>query len=175
VNRRKRKALVRDARKLAAETFPDTEGKPGCCLFLAWATCVVAERYGLKLLMYAGSAAWPCMDDEHDDGYSPNVFEYVFDPNDHQTIARLSAGMLPEMHVWAGNPRTGDIIDLSTGDLPQQALETAGIEWKAATPPDHWWGPASRLPKYASYKPSPIAGRVAAGLLLKLQEESNGD
>jgi len=170
-DRKTKRVIVKQARKLANKTFGKVASGPGACLYLSWAVCTVAREHGIRLLMLAGSAYWPHVTPETDDGVESNRFGYEFDL---ETAAPyLAANLMPELHVWAGDPLTGEIVDLSTGAWPNQCRELLGVGWKAPNPPAFFWAPPSSLPNLAEYRATKEAGAVALELLLRLAGEAS--
>ena len=162
-NRKTKRMIVKKARKLVKAHFPSVAGSTGACLYLSWAVCSVAREHKINLLMMAGSAYWPRVTSETDDGVEANRFGYEWDPI--EAAPHLAADIMPELHVWAGDPLTGEIIDLSTGDWPKQCLDVLGVPWKAPSPPAFFWAPASSLPALAEYRATKEAGETALRLI----------
>lgn len=142
------------------------------CLEFAWQSYRIIKEWpgAPRTIIQAGSAQWPRIPPELDDGVSPTHFAYEWDPD--SAIARLVqsgimplirrgdgnvAGSLPEMHVWLGCPDTGEIIDFTTGLWPSACMATLGQEWLAPRPPDYFWHFGTRLPEGVRY----IAARAA--------------
>ena len=48
-------------------------------------------------------------------------------------------GALPEVHVWAADPETKEIIDLSTRDFKRIAENQFGLKWGTKPPPPYLW------------------------------------
>ena len=155
-----RKRIVREARQLVTRHF-DVEGQTNTCLYLAAAACMVAQKHGLRLILQAGSARWPRVTDQTDDGVEPNVFEYVWESDHPASRAARAAGLMPEMHVWAADPAANEVVDLTTGFWPAQCREILGVDWKAPNPPPYFWGPVDRLPTLACYEPNLEATMLA--------------
>ena len=180
-----RRRIVCAARKITSKLFPDLNQHAGC-LYLTWAFLHVAEKAGLKGgQLYAGEAYWPCLDDAHDDGVSPNRFGYSWEPDSPQHHARLAQDVLPEMHIWAGfgrGPIQQDehgsfigptvMVDMTTGSWPVQCRALLGRPWHAPSPPDHFWGCPSQLPQGVTYRPHREAGQLAQALLLNIVRDS---
>ena len=162
MNRHDRKAMVAEARKLVRKVIPGVPLRQSC-LYHAWAICQVGHQHGHRFLLQAGTSYWPCLRPELDDGVSPNRFGYEFD-----TIVAAGCeamNMMPEMHVWAGDPYAGEIIDLTTGLWPAQAMALQKIAWKAPKPPDYVWCDPRELPKDVVYRATKEASLLAKRLL----------
>jgi hypothetical protein len=133
----------------------------GNCLEIAWQGYLLLKGRSPRTIIQAGSASWPRVPPELDDGVMNTHFSYVWDPDSY--AARLAlAGVfqaarlggrkgfsLPEMHVWLARPDTRDIIDFTTGLWPEACKLTIGEEWLAPPPPDYLW--ADELPEGVHY------------------------
>lgn len=108
------------------------------CLFWAYETYKILKICGLNALIQAGSASWPMVSKELDDGISSTHFSYKFEDTPFN-LKRMAHGHLPEMHVWVGIVETKEIVDLTTKFWPQQAKEIGNHEWKNKLPPDYFW------------------------------------
>lgn len=161
-----KETIVREAKALALKRFPEIEGATqGHCLIFNAALCAVANKRGVRLVLQAGTAFWPRVTPETDDGEEANRFGYEWSPDAPFSRARLAAGLLPEIHVWAGDPETQEIADLTTGFFPQQCYDMLRVGWKAPRPPEWFWGTAHDLPDLASYVPNLEATLFAADVL----------
>lgn len=156
--------IMRLARHIAATRFPEIEDFSTHCLIMAGCVITAAKVHSVRLVLQAGSAYWPRTTPETDDGVEPNRFGYEFEWNE-TSQARLSSGVLPEMHVWAADPVKMEIVDMTAGDFPAQCKRLIGLGWKAPPPPPCFWGEAHELPDIASYIPDRKATYVAAALL----------
>lgn len=160
VNRQTKRAIVATARKLVKVHFPTAPvDGGGACLYLAWASCEAARQHGHKLLMLAGSAFWPRLTPETDDG-GPQVFGFQWEDG-----RLVDPFVMPEIHVWAGDPFAGEIVDLTVGSWPRRCRELIGHDWRAPKPPPFFWGRPSELPLWASYNSTKEAGQVALAML----------
>lgn len=143
--------MVAEARALVDAVRPEAARQGGACAYLTAASIVVAATRGIRLVPQAGSLHWRRLAREFDDGVESNHFAYVWTPGDAR--AAIAAGLLPECHVWAGDPVSQEIVDLSTRDLPVWCLRQGGLSWRAPMPPDALWCPASDVPDGAIYEP----------------------
>lgn len=156
-----KRAVIRRAEELLAGVGLDKAR--GRCLFAAWATCVAAhEVLGRRFLLYAGTALWQRV--ERDDGVSPTHFGYKWEAPPGASVM-IEEGRLPEMHVWCGDPKTIEVVDLCAGDFPSHCEQILGLGWEGPRPPDVLWSRADRLPAGAVYDASAEAGRLAARAL----------
>jgi hypothetical protein len=156
--------MIREASAAAAARCRRLGLAPeGACLVYAAEIIEAARKRGLRLVLQAGSAFWPRMTDAQDDGVSPTHFGYEWDPP--QVARHLAAGHLPEMHAWAGDPVTHDLVDLTTGRFPAQCRRMLGEGWPGVQPPAAWWGPARSLPDGVSYVPNREATMLAHQLI----------
>lgn len=169
----RRERIVREAYVTAARTFPEVEDFSVHCLVLAGAVIATASKHGLRLVLQAGSAYWPRVTDETDDGVEANRFGYEWTPNEHASRLRRAMGLMPEIHVWAADPRPGvlEIVDLTAGAFPEQCAQLTGETWKAPRPPKWFWGTAKDLPPLASYVPTLDATQFAARMLAQALTE----
>jgi GNAT superfamily N-acetyltransferase len=173
-DRRKEKkehdAIVALARKIRAEKYTSCPAQ-GACFWHALAVIEAAKRHGRRLVLQAGSASWRRVPERLDDGVSATHFSYVWEPDSPLTraiIARFFAGdtrMLPEMHVWAGDPATQELVDITTRYWPEQCKSLTGEDWLGPLPPDYLWTTARDLPDDAVYEPdmraTMLAGKIA--------------
>jgi hypothetical protein len=142
-----RPGLVREARRLRLVALPEAEGlATGTCLLDALAFSEVARRVGLRAILQAGSASWRRVPKEEDDGIEPTFFSFMWEPDSLLTRAAIAAEVLPEIHVWVGVEVDGtwEVVDLTTGRLPELCRNLARLPWRSPAPPDYLW--ASRAP-----------------------------
>lgn len=148
--RRSKEWIVRRARQIFTERF-GVCSTVGRCPQLAWAVIEAAREGGRYLTIQAGSAYWERLPPHLDDGVSDTHFGYTWDPSHPASRASLAAGGIPEVHVWAADPKTQEIIDLATGDWPDQAAALGGYDWPGKRPPSYLWTSAP-LPVEAHYE-----------------------
>jgi hypothetical protein len=160
-----RRTLVNEARALVMANWPSINPHASCLHVAAALIGVAWVKLDYRLTLQAGSAFWVSTSPEHDDGVSPNRFGYLWEPHSNATLRARLENRLPELHAWAFDPSNGDIIDLTTGSWPTQALDLGRMPWKAPQPPNYWWGPSSELPEGAEYRASQSASAVAAKCL----------
>jgi hypothetical protein len=147
-----------DAYMIVRQRIEDDEtlvGMPesGRCLFWAMYGTETLRSYGIRAILQAGSAFWPRLRPDQDDGISNTHFGYQWSPDDPISIAQIERNMLPEMHVWIGIPLTGEIVDFSTKFWPAQELEIHKQGWPGDLPPEFFWDTPDKLPG-AWYTPS---------------------
>lgn len=118
---------------------------PGLCIFFAIHTVKVLLEEGERVILQAGSAGWPRILPEQDDGKTSTHFSYMWTPNETPSRIAMESGRLPEMHVWAAIPFTKEIVDMSTKSWPDQARLLARLDWPGTVPPDFFWGTADDL------------------------------
>lgn len=159
-----RLAVVRDARRLFARTFPNWTPHNNC-VAVTWATITAARGYGIDMRAFGGSACWPMVADHLDDGVSANAFGYGFDPTSEATRRALSEKRLPEIHAWAGIPATGEFVDVTTGHWPMQAAELMGYDWTATRPPDFLWSREQEFPYGVRYEPTIEGGAIVVATM----------
>ncbi len=158
--------IYRRTRAAVENALGDAIALIGHCLEFAWQGYrIIKETPGApRTLIQAGSARWPRVPPELDDGVSATHFAYEWHPD--SDVARLvragiipvvrranghTAASLPELHVWLGCPETGEIIDFTTGLWPSACRATLGEQWLAPPPPEYLWTFGSRLPSGVSY------------------------
>lgn len=116
---------------------------------------------GRRLQLFAGSAHWVFQRE-------PEVQTFGYEWTGQVVVP----GALPEIHVWAGDPATGEFIDLAAGDWPAQAKALGFGPWTAPRPPACLWTMHDALPTGADYRPTLEAGRFARDRLVELAEKS---
>jgi hypothetical protein len=146
-------------------------GRPSqACLYWAHYTVEVLTALGIRAIIQAGSASWPRVRPDRDDGVSPTHHSYVWEPDSAVTKARVAAGEMPELHVWAAIPARGEIIDMTTRYWPKQCRLIQGLDWPGDQPPSYFWGAAGELPEGVLYAPDmqaiALAFRLLAGKVL---------
>jgi hypothetical protein len=158
---------IRDAvfRRTLAAVQSET-GTPvsliGHRLEFAWQGYLVLKSWpgAPRTIIQAGSAQWPRVPPDLDDGVSPTHFAYEWDADsDFAALHRRgvvpvveradghTAPSLPDMHVWLGCPDTEEIIDFSAGLWPAVCEATLGLPWLVPHPPEYLWAFGSRLPR----------------------------
>lgn len=135
------------------------------CLYWAHYTVEVLKALGIRAIIQAGSASWPRVRPDQDDGTTPTHLTYAWEPNSVTTKTRLAAGVMPEMHVWAAIPDRGEIIDMTTRYWPKQCLLIQERDWPGEKPPTYFWGTAEELPDGVIYAPDMKAIALALHLL----------
>jgi len=153
-----RDEIVAEARALFRRSFPEIN-EHQACLFLACCVIKVAEKYGIRLVLQAGSCFWRRVPDELDDGVSDTRFGYEWESDSMDTVINVAMGNMPELHVWAGNPITQEVVDLTSGFFPTQCKTLTGKEWLSPSPPDYLW--RSTRDVDAEYRPSRDATELA--------------
>lgn len=139
----------------------------GRCLSFAWHgyQTIRSRQNAPRVAIQAGSASWPRIPKELDDGKVNTHLTYRFELDSFSTARFLFALLgitneqhlengdipLPEIHVWLGLPDTHEIIDFTTGTWPQACQEILGEAWLAPQPPEYFWG--SSLPNDVRYNP----------------------
>jgi len=161
-----RRRVVERAREIMVAHWPTLEDSPGACLYLTWATVRALAEEGIGSVMLAGSATWPRLRPDQDDGVSMTHFGYVWDLNSDDTRLTLAVGeAFPELHVWAGIPETGEYVDLTAGSFPAQCLALIGMDWPGDLPPEYLWARPDQFPEGVMYAPTRDGGDVALGYL----------
>lgn len=133
----------------------------GACFYFAAFTVEEIRKTGTRAVLQAGSAGWPRIRPDQDDGVCPTHFSYMWTPNEAPSIRAMMQGLLPEVHVWAAIPDTGEIVDLTSGKFPEQARKLIGYDWPGDLPPKFLW--SKKLPKGAFYTPEMGAMKLVLG------------
>lgn len=156
--------LVDEVHRVMAQRYRG-ENVHAACLYWAEATVVVLQHHmpSERIVLQAGTSLWPCADAASDDGIRPSHFGYVYEATDEQARRFAAAGLMPEMHAWAGVMSTQEIVDITTGFLITQARLRVGIEWAGPVPPSFLW--SHEPPAGVSYEPNEAATRLAARML----------
>lgn len=143
--------------------FPQASESPGACFYYAVAACIAASELNRRFLIQGGSAFWPCVSSELDDGEGPNRFGYEWsDDAAAMVMVDVNTLRLPEMHCWAVDPERSEIIDLASRFWPAQAARL-GIKWRAPHPPRAFWTSFNGLPMGVDYR------ATRGGTLLAIQ------
>jgi hypothetical protein len=169
-------AAVRDSLGLADDC--DLSDLAGHCLDFAWEGYRVLKTWpgAPRTLIQAGSAQWPRVPPELDDGISHTHFAYQWDPQ--SALVRLAwegihavrpgdpfRVILPEIHVWLGCPDTQEVIDLTTGTWPLACARQLGLDWPGPLPPTYFWDFGTRRPTGVNYLPDREAIDLVVALL----------
>ena len=167
MNRKQKKTVVAEARKLLARRFKGVPAEASC-LYSAWALCAAAKEHNLHLIVQAGTAYWPRVTRAQDDGKESTHFGYQWGSELTQYIqTQTGTKAMREMHVWVVDPITKDIIDITTTHWPLQCRRLIGVEWRGTKPPSYLWCRFDKLPDGVVYE----AEREACELAMKLLVE----
>jgi hypothetical protein len=142
------------------------------CVCAAWAHYVHEELVcmGHRPVIQAGTASWPRLKlPEEDDGVIATHFSYQWSPDEPPSFLAMLNDMLPEMHVWVALPDRNEVIDFTTGYLPEQCEFVSGMEWTAPNPPPFVWCKADRLPPHTVYQPHIDAIDCALAVIADMQ------
>ena len=159
--------IVSEARGLFRERYPDVE-EAAACFYLTLCVIEVAQHHHLRLVPQAGSASWPRIRPEQDDGVCNTHFSYMWEADNLYTKMKLTMGSLPEVHVWAADPQRQEIIDLTTGHIPHQCKELTGMDWPGDEPPDHFWCGWEGLTENTLYRADPLATNIISNLMIDI-------
>jgi hypothetical protein len=164
IDARTKRRIVALGREQAEIMFG--KGEFALCAPVAMCTSMVAHRFGIVLALQAGSAYWPRVTPETDDGVEANRFGYEWEPHSPVTLERLRQGAFPELHVWLYSPATGEIVDPTSGAFPEQCQKLTQQAWKAPAPPDFFWDKPETLPDLASYRADKTATLLVMRMLM---------
>lgn len=132
---------------------------PGTCVTHSNVAMLELLPLGFKATLQAGSAYWPRRGLDYDDG-TPTHFGFVWEPDAPQSKYANGLGYLQEIHVWVGLSDTQEVIDLTTGKLPECCKIMLEFDWPGPKPPDYFWG--HMLPPDVRYEPDEAATIYAA-------------
>ncbi len=155
------------ARLIANTFFAHYDGgrEAQACLYWAHYTVELLAALGIRAVIQSGSASWPRLRPDQDDGVAPTHHSYVWEPHSAVTRARIAANTMPEIHVWAAIPERGELIDMTTRYWPEQCRLIQGLDWPNNQPPNYFWGTADELPVGVVYVPDMKAIALALHLL----------
>jgi len=154
-SRQVKRKIIKDAEKIFRKKYANLCSditSSGMCPFWALSVVEAGAKNGRNLVLMAGSMQWKVIPEHLDDGVMNNAFAYMWSPNDPQSRRAIQMDRLPEVHVFAGDPETQELIDLSTRDFKKIAENSFGMNWLTADPPQYLWGKASELPDDAVYQ-----------------------
>jgi hypothetical protein len=138
------------------------------CLMWAYFTVKELHKWNIKeAQLQAGTAYWPIIPAELDDGVSANQYGYKFEWN-HKSFGDVSTGQLPEMHCWVAIPEPITFIDLTSRFFKQRCLEH-GFKWLMPDPPEFLW--CEELPDCVTYQADMQAIEIAYSLLKTLMKK----
>ena len=163
----KRDVLIEVDERIAHFSLDPVELRRSCLYHAAFASLAIAKR-GVRAILQAGGASWRFKARETDDGTGSTHFSYVFNLTEPSSAARMKSGGLPECHVWCAIPASGEIIDLTTGFLPELLAESLPNEtWTEQLPPPYFWGPPEEFRDGWSYAANMEATLLAYRFLKK--------
>lgn len=150
-----------------------SENNPRVCIYWACAVGVALLENKIRGVVQAGSASWPFIEMENDDGISATNYSYVWDKNAGTCVVNvmtiLHTVLMPELHAWVGIPETQEVIDPTTRFLKNN-VKAAGFEWKRKQdPPQYFWD--HKLPANTIYEVCPVATRYVLNLIKQIDSE----
>jgi len=160
------KQVFEDVSAAMAEKYPGNN--KAHCLYWAYALRHRLLQDQIPTIVQGGTALWPRMRPDQDDKESPTHFGYVWDPDSRESRMALSAGALPEMHVWNVIPVVRHVIDLTTHAWPTRCWEMIHYDWIGDKPPEFMWCHFNSLPDHVVYKPISPATMLAQKLFNRL-------
>jgi len=165
MNRKQKKTLVAQAKKLVAKRFPMIPVEASC-LYSAWAVCQLAPKFGARIILQAGTAYWPRVSIAQDDGVIDTHFGYEWGSELTQYVQSTNGIVARrEMHAWAACPATREVIDITAGHWPQQCRNLLGLDWPGPKPPAYLWCHGEQLPERVFYRADREACELAVELL----------
>ena len=134
LNEQERLAVVAEAKAEMLAWYKSKRRKQPISYFCHWwafFTVKYMRAHGLdKAQLQAGSAYWPILTKETDDGVSPTRFGYEFDYD--TAVRHLIAGHgSPELHVWVAIAQQPvEIVDLTAPFFKERAI-ASGMRFAA--------------------------------------------
>lgn len=161
--------IAKTRRRVEARLAEHPDKLRAACILWAGMLVEVLREDNIRACIQAGSASWPRVRPEQDDGVCMTHFSYVYTPGNGNGLLSTAyavltgARPLPEMHAWVGIPARSEIIDPTTGMWPEQCKALTGMDWPGDKPPPYFWGTAEDLERYGpvQYKPHLAACRLA--------------
>lgn len=150
-------------------------GRDRTCVPWALAGSIALSRHGVRTIHYqGGSAFWPVVKPEYDDGVTPNRFGYQWSLA--EAMPHLLDGDLPEVHAWlAFDDPDGDrwVLDLAAGGFAREGARELKLKPEAvAAVPEAFWHPVSEpLPAEVEYRADANASRTVAAFVSALRGE----
>ena len=135
------------------------------CLYWAQCTVNILTSIGFRAIIQAGSASWPRVTKEQDDGKIATHMTFSWNSKTIANELNIAMNYLPEMHVWAAIPNHKEIIDMTTGFWPDNCKSLLSIDWPGTKPPNYFWGTEEELPEDVLYEPDIQAIKLAMTLL----------
>jgi len=166
-----KRRIIKDAEKIFRKKYShmcSMDNPGGYCPLWALAVVEAGAKNGRKLVIMAGSMQWRIVPEHLDDGVMNNAFAYMWSPDDPQSRMAMRMGLLPEVHVFAGDPETQEFIDLSTRDFKRIAENKFGLKWLTPPPPRYVWGKINEIPSDANYMPNRDATLFVISKLSKM-------
>ncbi len=145
------------------------------CVVWALAGSIALSRHGVRTILFqGGSAFWPVVRPEHDDGVTPNRFGYQWSLT--EAMPHLMAGDLPEVHAWlAFDDLDGErwVLDLAAGGFAREGARELKLkpEAVAAVPEAFWHRVAEPLPAEVEYRADANATRTVVAFVTALRQE----
>lgn len=107
-------------------------------VYYAAAAMNVLGSHGIKAMLQAGTALWPRIRRDQDDGVQTTHWGYVYDPLSQEAEDQYRAGQLPDLHAWVAIVGKQEVVDFTVGQQPlkcQMELGLSCIEY-----PRYFWG-----------------------------------
>ncbi len=160
-----RHKIVAEARKLGEDWAKSLGWDPeSCCLLHSLALIDRLKRREVDAILQAGSASWPRIRPDQDDGKILSHFSYVWgDLTTSESLFMVLAGRMPEMHVWVAVLDPLAIVDITIKYWPKQCKKCTGMDWLGDSPPDYVWlhPDIEKWPEGVVYEPNETAIQIA--------------
>jgi len=140
------RTVVLEARRVREAIWPTVRATHACLYEAVTLQALLILRADLRTMLQAGTAQWPMVRPEQDDGVSATHFSYQWDLQ--EAVPMIITGKLPELHCWLAyrSPEApeGTIVDTTSGSWPERA-RTGDYGWSALSPPDCLWATGTQL------------------------------
>lgn len=133
---------VREAFEVMHGDVPEHLGR---CVYWTHAGCFILRCCGYRALLQAGTMSWPMAPDR---GNNATHFSYLW-----KGPTQVLPGIMAELHSWIGLPDENQIIDFSTAEFKNSAVNVFGMNWEFPPAPPYLWTESETLPPGVIYQP----------------------
>lgn len=127
------------------------------CLWWVWHLTCVLRGMDIPAQIQAGTAYWPRLREDQDDGLPTTKTQYGYKFTDcaANVVQIVILHQMPEMHAWVGIPGVEGfpptIIDATTQWWPELCKLRTGMDWPGDNPPPYFW--SDKVPHGVMYAP----------------------
>lgn len=147
---------------------------PGLCLYWAYYGLRALRVRGIPACLQAGDLDWLRVSrqhyDEHPEDHATH-WAYHWSPQHPLSRQAVAEGNLPEIHIWLGIVSTQELVDFSTGMLPEVCRRVSGWDWPGEKPPAYLWTPVNQVPDLVRYRLDADATIYAGQIIARLMKE----